>query len=911
MDLCQRTFQNDVKKMIHSKQGSENDLRRFNFGSFQSTLMTSCVPSFKCGPLKNTCGTTSLLYSNEKNASRINDGQDVDTTNGGSACVDNISSNKRSGAKLFSNYTQGQVTTESPRKQVSSSSVTSLDILSSSDVVITQPTSSDLSSSHEFSSPVYNNTQTEAKLNNSFSALHSQERETFSSDQGSQLIIKNNSNKFLGNSSEPHNDYSDIDLPGKDLSTFTSEESVKKGPTISLASKKSIFSAIMKADANYLKNNIDHQQIPQDSKKNKESHVKTNDTYGSLHSEKNSAQSSATRHLPHDSKKSPNKKSSKVGHNAYSYSLPDATQKLFTPEDLSNEDMQPNPPNSKVEIYQNFNAKEAEFVLHKPKRKPRKVPLPSSFMVTVSLSSELQKARHGLIEPLATEDEVALQEGTKEFMENGFLSGFESSFYHSYDLSPCEAVNFVLENSIDNFDREEYVQFKKAKDSDLKVPNIPESSYLVQSLIIKPETKHIQLGITRSKMKVIHSANSADSNFKDCSLENNTNSVPNCISDRLCSEQENGNISPPGIRRVCQKNKRMTAVDDELKEGTAEKSSDSLAEDRKREKRSKKLELSSSESLKSASKRTSNDQSVLLGVSNSFSSIDPYGEDINSCKNLINISSPTNLETHKLKAGNEPSASEKTRHKRSTKLYKNIKYYKITNRDQSSFENDSSENLTKGDDVNKTFVESFKSRGRHRHRLSSNAVSAKRENPLYIYSNKETPKTTMDILEEVQSHLRARLASLEDLDALAETIADGKDTQPKGRPMVPYKPLVDLACSFTPPSSSSPSSVRDWSFSTGATRKDKRRHGRTKKRGRRECGGDDSNNASKTVYKRPSPSWSSSSLSSSSSTSSSSSSSSSAAESSSSSSSSSSDSSSSSSSSSSSIESSDIEDSLI
>ncbi|XP_066967841.1 serine-rich adhesin for platelets-like [Macrobrachium rosenbergii] len=907
MDLCQRTFQNDVKKMIHSKQGSENDLRRFNFGSFQSTLMTSCVPPFKCGPLKNTCGTSSLLYSNERNASRTNEGQEVNTKNDDSAGVDNISSNKRSGTKLLSNSTQEQVTTESPKKQINSSSITGLDILSSSDVVITQPTSSDLSSCNEHSSPAYNDTQTVVKLNNSFSALHSQERETFSSDQGSQLSIKNNSNKFLGNGSESHNDHSDIGLPGKDLSTSTSEESLKKGPPISFAGKNSIFSAIMKADANYFKNKSDHQQISQHSKKNKESNVKTNGTSGSLHSENNSAPSSVTRHLPHDLKKSPNKKSSKVGHSAYGYSLPDATQKLFTPEDLSNEDMQPNPPSAKVEIYQNFNAREAEFVLHKPKRKPRKVPLPSSFMVTVSLSSELQKARHGLIEPLATEDEVALQEGTKEFMENGVLSGFESSFYNSYDFSPCEAVNFVLENSIDNFDREEYVQFKKAKDSDLKVPNIPESSYLVQSLIIKPDTKQIQLGITRSKMKVINSANNADSNFKDCSLENNTNSVPNYISDRLCSEQENGNISPPGIRRVCQKNKRMTAADDELTERTVEKSSDSLVEDRKREKRSKKLELSSSESLKSASKRTSNDQSMLFGVSHSFSSIDTYGDDIKSCKNSISMSSPTNLETHKLKADNAPGASEKTRHKRSTKLYKNIKYYKITNHDQSSFENDSSENLTKGDDASKAFVESFTSLGRHRHRLSANAVPAKRENPLYIYSNKETPKTTMDILEEVQSHLRARLASLEDLDALAETIADGKDATPKGRPMVPYKPLVDLACSFTPPSSSSPSSVRDWSLSTGATRKDKRRHGRTKKRGRRECGGDDSNNTSKTVYKRPSPSWSSSSFSSSSSssTSSSSSSSSSAAESSSSSSSSSSDSSSSS------IESSDIEDSLI
>lgn len=194
------------------------------------------------------------------------------------------------------------------------------------------------------------------------------------------------------------------------------------------------------------------------------------------------------------------------------------TQKLFTPGDLQEELMYPAPYGISSEVYQNINAQEADFVLLKPTRKPRTEPLPplskadtapkvckqdtdpktsnankttdvSSTLqsttqcetttiqskVTTTVSSDTKKPESpvGLIEPLATEDEEALKEGAQESRKLSLSERRKTSLDKIYIPRAVEPVS-LLDVKIDNFDRDEYVSYKKTLgENDVLIPDCP------------------------------------------------------------------------------------------------------------------------------------------------------------------------------------------------------------------------------------------------------------------------------------------------------------------------------------------------------------------------------------------------------------------------------------------------------
>lgn len=138
------------------------------------------------------------------------------------------------------------------------------------------------------------------------------------------------------------------------------------------------------------------------------------------------------------------------------------TQRLFTPENLHEELFYPAPYGLKSEIYQNINAREADFVLQKPNRKPRTEPLPPSCLpATTTQRSESPDLDDGIIPPLATEDEEALKEGARESRKASLKERRKSSLEKIFIPKVGESKDPILNVKIDNFDREEYVKYKK------------------------------------------------------------------------------------------------------------------------------------------------------------------------------------------------------------------------------------------------------------------------------------------------------------------------------------------------------------------------------------------------------------------------------------------------------------------
>lgn len=136
------------------------------------------------------------------------------------------------------------------------------------------------------------------------------------------------------------------------------------------------------------------------------------------------------------------------------------TQKLLTPGDLHDELLYPPPYGMNSEVYQNINAREAEFVLQKPNRKPRTEPLPSC-PITSSQRPVSPGPQSGIIEPLATEDEEALWEGAWESRKASLSERRKSSLEKLYIPKPGDPPEVLLNVKIDNFDRDEYVEYKK------------------------------------------------------------------------------------------------------------------------------------------------------------------------------------------------------------------------------------------------------------------------------------------------------------------------------------------------------------------------------------------------------------------------------------------------------------------
>ena len=138
------------------------------------------------------------------------------------------------------------------------------------------------------------------------------------------------------------------------------------------------------------------------------------------------------------------------------------TQRLFTPENLHDELFYPVPYGLKSEVYQNLNAREADFVLQKPNRKPRTEPLPLSCVPACAPKRpESPELQDGIIPPLATEDEEALKEGARESRKASLKERRKSSLEKIYIPKAGEAINSILNVKINNFDREEYVKYKK------------------------------------------------------------------------------------------------------------------------------------------------------------------------------------------------------------------------------------------------------------------------------------------------------------------------------------------------------------------------------------------------------------------------------------------------------------------
>ncbi|KAG0720011.1 hypothetical protein GWK47_007017 [Chionoecetes opilio] len=138
------------------------------------------------------------------------------------------------------------------------------------------------------------------------------------------------------------------------------------------------------------------------------------------------------------------------------------TQSLFTPNNLHEELFYPAPYGLKSEVYQNLNAKEADFVLQKPNRKPRSEPLPSLCVsAPTPQRPESPDLQDGIIPPLATEDEEALKEGARESRKASLRERRKSSLDKIHIPNTGEVLDPIINVKIDNFDREEYVKYKK------------------------------------------------------------------------------------------------------------------------------------------------------------------------------------------------------------------------------------------------------------------------------------------------------------------------------------------------------------------------------------------------------------------------------------------------------------------
>ncbi|CAL4190557.1 unnamed protein product, partial [Meganyctiphanes norvegica] len=116
-------------------------------------------------------------------------------------------------------------------------------------------------------------------------------------------------------------------------------------------------------------------------------------------------------------------------------SLEPSKHKLFTPDDLRDELMYPNTYAFGSKVFQNHNAKEADFVLQRPNRKPRTEPLPS-----LQMKNKKESSGEGLIEPLAMKEDKAI--------------GGDLGISIKKDETHCNSNK-------DNFNRYEYVSFKR------------------------------------------------------------------------------------------------------------------------------------------------------------------------------------------------------------------------------------------------------------------------------------------------------------------------------------------------------------------------------------------------------------------------------------------------------------------
>ncbi|KAK7082704.1 hypothetical protein SK128_028549, partial [Halocaridina rubra] len=427
-------------RLIEFNQVSTVDIQHMSI-SAEENSGTSCGPTFQCGLFPKKCGSSNLPSKGSNIPADKMDGNHVDMT-----C--SMSDLKQ----IFSEESQSKINNiqagEYPgiyNKDEENKTGIALSYNDHSEVVVTQPTHRAISK--------WTHNQMEAEATQ-FTQSNDLINESLSAKTDRNVLDLLNQVKCSEHESKSSINIKENVLDIKDRNRYSSGGNEKPRQN----TNKSVLNLEI-----YENSLHSHSPKEQNTSSNTSDDVISNAGGGRYSPANNFSQGTSRRTRIKslaNSKPCSNKRSSKT----LSKSCYIETQTLFTPEDLSNELLYPNLSDFDSEVYQNKHAREADFVLHKPKRQPRKYPLPSSF--TQSNGHALQKCDiDGLIEPLATEDDLALKEGTKLLMENVSVFGTNVNGHCADKAMPYEAINFALECEIDNFEREEYVQFKRANHS--------------------------------------------------------------------------------------------------------------------------------------------------------------------------------------------------------------------------------------------------------------------------------------------------------------------------------------------------------------------------------------------------------------------------------------------------------------
>ncbi|KAK7061148.1 hypothetical protein SK128_016984 [Halocaridina rubra] len=211
-------------------------------------------------------------------------------------------------------------------------------------------------------------------------------------------------------------------------------------------------------------------------------------------------------------------------------SSPEAfAQGLFTPDDLRDELLYPAPYGIDSEVFQNLNAREAGFVLQKPNRKPKAdIHPPTSVPSKTTYDQTTFKTREKTSPLLASDENKKLEEMKPDHRRHSLSERRKSSLDKLFIPTPGEHVNKVLDIKVDNFDREEYVKFKKR----LSDSNILKSDLLGinrDSCPVRPfslQTVGMRKDMASEQINGIQSRKKADpmfgESFMDCHSKRNT-----------------------------------------------------------------------------------------------------------------------------------------------------------------------------------------------------------------------------------------------------------------------------------------------------------------------------------------------------------------------------------------------------